>query len=200
MLECIKDIVIILAAIAANIIGFIGLRTWQKQLRGTTEYTLAKNVLAAIYELRASISSMRFWISFRAPHLDIAVDQRTGEMENKWLETVRTYEEKWRSVSSALTKLRAVLFETEAVWGQKFVDSIDPIYNFVTKLRLAIQFHIEAGDPNTPSARSDMNKIKEREAILYGDLSEEDEFSTGLNDAIHKIEIELKPHISRHHN
>ncbi len=91
-----KDIALIAAAIIAIYVGIKGLGTWRRQLRGNTEYTLAKNVLTAIYELREAISSVRFWISFHSPGLDLPEDQgkSMSEKERKWHGLVQLYEKK----------------------------------------------------------------------------------------------------------
>jgi len=52
-----KDLVLMAAAIVASYVGIKGLGSWRRQLRGNAEYQLAKNILAAIYELREAVSN-----------------------------------------------------------------------------------------------------------------------------------------------
>jgi hypothetical protein len=59
-LPIIKDAVLTGAAIVAGYVGLRGLGTWRRQLKGNTEYELAKSLLKAVYELREAIVSARF--------------------------------------------------------------------------------------------------------------------------------------------
>jgi hypothetical protein len=48
-----------LATVAAVTVGYMGLSTWKKQLKGKTEYQLARRCLIGIYKLRDAINEVR---------------------------------------------------------------------------------------------------------------------------------------------
>ncbi|OQY20711.1 MAG: hypothetical protein B6I35_10155, partial [Anaerolineaceae bacterium 4572_32.2] len=54
-----KDVVTILAALVAATVAIMGLRTWRKQLRGKTEYELARRLLRSVYRVRDAIRIVR---------------------------------------------------------------------------------------------------------------------------------------------
>ncbi|PTP08327.1 hypothetical protein CWN86_09490 [Vibrio splendidus] len=54
-----KDIVSILGTLGALVIGYLGLLTWKKQLKGTHYFDLSKRTLILLYKYRAAIKSVR---------------------------------------------------------------------------------------------------------------------------------------------
>ena len=202
IISMIMSSVLTVAAIIASYVGLKGLSTWQRQLRGNTEYTLAKNILMSMYELREAISSIRSWIqSFPlVPDLPEEELKNMSVKKQRWYAQVQTYQKKWEPVSAARAKLRADLFEAEAVWGRAIVDKVNPIQSLINKLWLAITGHLEARDPNTPYEATDLTEARKRQVIMYEGGPENDDFKQHLEAAIREIEIELKPHITQHHN
>jgi hypothetical protein len=55
----IKDVLTAIAAVGAASIGLLGLATWRKQLKGRTEYELARRLLVAVYRIRNAVSYLR---------------------------------------------------------------------------------------------------------------------------------------------
>ena len=55
----IKDVITAGAALVAAYIGWQGLATWRKQLKGRTEYELARRLLSSIYKIRNYVSYFR---------------------------------------------------------------------------------------------------------------------------------------------
>jgi hypothetical protein len=51
-----SDQIVALAASAAATCTYLGLRTWRRQLKGASEYALAKDLLKAVYRVRAKDS------------------------------------------------------------------------------------------------------------------------------------------------
>jgi hypothetical protein len=54
-----KDVFSIIGTIGALTIGSIGLFTWKRQLRGTSEYELAKKAILKTYEVEQAIQLVR---------------------------------------------------------------------------------------------------------------------------------------------
>lgn len=54
-----KDVFSIIGTIGAITIGIVGLTTWRRQLRGTSEYELAKKAILVTYEVEHAIQSVR---------------------------------------------------------------------------------------------------------------------------------------------
>src|SRR5690554_6636426 len=54
-----KDVVSIVGTIGALGIGVLGLYTWRRQLRGTSEYEIAKKAILGTYEVQQALQSVR---------------------------------------------------------------------------------------------------------------------------------------------
>src|SRR3990170_7831809 len=54
-----RDVTSFLSAIALTIIAYAGLRTWRSQLKGKTEYELARRVLHRVYGIREAVREVR---------------------------------------------------------------------------------------------------------------------------------------------
>lgn len=54
-----KDVVSIVGTIGALTIGGFGLFTWCRQLRGTSEYEVAKKAILKTYEVQQELKSVR---------------------------------------------------------------------------------------------------------------------------------------------
>ncbi|MGD0653640.1 MAG: hypothetical protein ABSA16_04795 [Thermoguttaceae bacterium] len=54
-----KDIILAISALAAAFIAWRGLATWRKELKGKSEYEIAKQVLKAVYKVREAFKIAR---------------------------------------------------------------------------------------------------------------------------------------------
>lgn|ERR1043166_1488299 len=55
----VQNIVLALCGVATVTIAALGLRTWRRQLKGTSEYTKAKEVLKAVYKVGRAFRHIR---------------------------------------------------------------------------------------------------------------------------------------------
>ena len=58
-ISAIAQVVTALAAISAVLVGIAGLQTWRRELRGRSDFSLAKDVLRAVYRVRDEIGRVR---------------------------------------------------------------------------------------------------------------------------------------------
>jgi hypothetical protein len=205
-LENIKDISIIIASLTAACVGIKGLGTWRRQLKGNTEYNLAKNIMTAVYELREAISFVRHPL-MEIPAEPNASAEKLKEMDDiqkRWLSTYQTYQKRWEPVRTIRAKLDANLLEAEVIWGKEFILKVQPLTQLVNKLFFSIQQFMEVENPNISNDQklNDRDIIKElRKRIFYNgdDKDENDEYWTSFKTAINEIEKTLKPHIVEYH-
>lgn len=198
----IKGVAITIAAISASYVGIRGLNTWHRQLRGNTKYTLAKNILSFMYELREAISNIRNPSMLYSTASDLPQGKSDDLLEKgkEWQILVQVYQKRWGPISAARSKLQADLFEAEAVWGHDLVDKINPLFRLIGELWSALEGQLEARSPSIPYESPGPEALKKREAIIIEGDPEKDDFTKKLEDAIHQIEVDLKPHITQHHN
>ena len=58
-ISAIKDVLIGLSALFAAIFAYMGLTTWRKELKGKSEYQIAKDVLKSVYRVRDAFKQVR---------------------------------------------------------------------------------------------------------------------------------------------
>ena len=201
-LPIVKDAVLTGAAIIAGYVGLKGLGTWRRQLKGNTEYVLAKDLLRSVYELREAISSARhpFMRYSQEPDMPEEKLKELSEKEKQWHAMAQAYQKRWEPVPKAKSALDATLLEAEVVWGKKIVEITAPLNDLIGQLLWAIQDHLEAMNPNSYYDNPGVNEVKKRRDIMYArGAADQDEYKKQLETVISSIEKELKPHIEQYH-
>lgn len=203
ILSATKDIILSGTAITAAYVGLAGLGTWHRQLRGNTEYSLAKNLLTCIYELRSAIAVVRNPLASYATEPDLPAEKLTDMdwQKKSWYAQVQMYEGRWSHVVVAKSKLAALLFEVEAVWGKKTSENFKTFVTLIGDLDFAIQGHLEDKDPaRARQATIDTEKQTRRRIVLFKrSPGSPDEYNDKLEQAIAKAEEVLRPYIKAHH-
>ncbi|WP_442498807.1 hypothetical protein [Methylobacter sp. sgz302048] len=201
-LPILKDFILTGAAIVGGYVGWNGLNTWRRQLKGNTEYELAKKLLRSIYELREAIASVRhpFMQYSQEPEMPQEKLKELSGKEKQWHAMAQAYQKRWESVPKSKLSLDTALLEAEVVWGQRIVEITSPLNGLIGELLWAIEDHLEAMNPNSHYENPGAEEIKKRKRIMYArGASDQDEYKKRLEDIIKSIENELKPHIEQYH-
>lgn len=206
ILECwlpvIKDVVLIGAAIIAGYVGLMGLGAWRRQLKGNTEYVLAKDLLRSVYELREAISSARnpFMQYSQEPDMPEEKLKKLSEKEKQWHAMAQAYQKRWEPIPKAKSALDTTLLEAEVVWGKKIGEITAPLNNLIGELLWAIQDHLEVMKPSSHYESLGGDEIKKRRDTMYArEAGDQDEYKKRLEAVINSIEKELKQHIEQYH-
>jgi hypothetical protein len=196
----VKDVILSIAAIVAGYVGIRGLSTWRRQLRGNTEYQLAKSVLTSVYELREAMTSVRnpFMQYSREPDLPAEKLKDLSQREREWHALAQAYQRRWEPVPTAKAKLDANLLEAEVIWGPAIRTKVHPLNHLMGELLFALQDHLEAQNPNIHYESPGRELVKKRRETLYS-IGEADTFKEQLDEIIRNIESELRPRIVQHH-
>lgn len=201
-LPIVKDIILSGAAMIAGYVGLKGLGTWRRQLKGNTEYELAKQLLKSVYELREAISTVRrpFMQYSQEPDLPEEKLKALSQKEKQWHSMAQAYQKRWEPVSKAKSGLDTVLLEAEVVWGQSITEKISPLYGLVGELLWAIEDHLETMNPSVHYEYPGADEVKKVREIMYARGSvEKDLYKKHLEEVIGAIQEELKPHIEQYH-
>jgi hypothetical protein len=195
-----KDIAVAVAAITGGFVGIRGLATWQRQLSGNTEYRLAKDILACVYDIRDTIDTIRNPLVSYPQELDLPQEklQTFATRQREWQALAQAYERRWRSLQAIVARLETNLIEAEVVWGNRTVDKACVLSSLISDLHCAMHLYLEAKNPiERDETAAELFDAKQR-SILYG-VPKGDEFKDLVNQAVRAIEQQLKPHIERHH-
>lgn len=182
-LSALADTLTAIATTAGILIAAIGLTTWRKQLRGTTEYELAKRLLLQVYRLRDALQYTR------SPFLNVG---EAGEVPEGMSWEIAAYNHRWDTVREATSKLSAVALECEVVWGSDIDNLTQELRSHIFTLSNAVDAFVRAKED--PSFRDDFTR--EMRDILYSRGSS-DPYEIKLKEKILAFEEYVKPHLRR---
>ncbi|MGK2849019.1 MAG: hypothetical protein ACSLEX_03050 [Minisyncoccota bacterium] len=186
LIQAISNIVTVLATIAGIFLAIKGFSTWKDQLRGKTDYELARRYLRAIYKVRDAIKFVRNPF-IPVEEMGVALKQSGKTQEDDSRETTRmVYNLRWKKVNEAESDLRVELLEAEVSWGQEALDVEKDFHACVIKIYVALKMYLDFDNSS--------ERRKEDKELIY-DQGENDKFNKELDSAIKKIEKYLAPHL-----
>lgn len=194
-----KDVVISAAAIIGAIVAVKGLGTWQRQLKGQSEYELSRRILVTLFKYRDSINGVRnpmMW-AYEMPLPSEEEAKKMSQEQASFYGTSKAYQNRWDKVKIEKISLYADLLESEAIWSIELKELFKPIFKLEHELFIKVRHHIELIDPDTNKAKREaITKIDEKSRdIMYDIMSDEepDEYKKDLLSAIEDVEKYLKP-------
>lgn len=181
-----NNIIITLGAIITVILAIMGLNAWKKQMKGKTDYEVARRYLRSVYKTREAIKYVR------NPAISVGEMEKSleesGLKDNKNLtEHQKTnwavYDARWKKVTEAKTEMDLESFEAEVSWGRDIILTQKDLDTLIRKLYATVSMFLRGygGD---------------KEDKLIYDIGEQDEFRKEIDEAIKKIEDYLKPYLS----
>ena len=112
---------------------------WKIQLKGKTEYDLARRLLKAVYKTRDAIGIFRSLIVSSA---EIATSLKEAGVETDQSEKgyhpksqTALYQRRWKNVSAAMRDFDIEAFEAEVLWGDDIKEKIVNFRRQVGELR-----------------------------------------------------------------
>ncbi|KJY97383.1 hypothetical protein [Pseudoalteromonas ruthenica] len=177
-----KDVVSIVGTIGALTIGGLGLFTWSRQLRGTSEYEVAKKAILNTYEVQQALQSVRNPMLYLSKE-EVEAGRRLEEEQRIYSERMTYLNEKW-------AELQMVRLEAKVIWGNEAQDSFNEIQQRIGDLRGAIWLHFwMKGAYAGPGATVDNSpeRVRENDKTVYF-TSEEDDFSQKIAESTAKVE------------
>jgi len=194
----IKDLILSIAAIVTIFVALYGLNAWRKELKGKTEYEIARRILRSIYKVRVAIDLVRRpFVS--AGEMATALKEQ-GKDPKDALETIGTegataaaYERRWKEVSNAVAELHADFFEGQVLWGDKTLDAIKPFLKCVNSLGTYLEIYF------TRKRQTDSDLDNKIQDIVFGIDSIEGPFASQygkeLKQAVETAETFLRQHL-----
>lgn len=184
-----KDLVSIFGTISAILIGVFGLTTWRRQIRGTSEYEIAKTAILKTYEVQEALQSLRNPVLYLSK-TEVEAGRRLDEEQ-------RIYRERMTYLNGKWAELQIIRLEAKVIWGKQAYDSFNEIQKLIGDIRGAIWLHFwmkgsyaEAGS----SVDNSPERVIENNKVIYF-TSEEDEFSQKINESTIRVEVFFEPKI-----
>jgi len=133
---CVKDILLTAAAVGGFFVALAGVNAWRRQLRGKTDWELARRLLRCVYELRDAISFVRNpFIS--AEDIPAAEDDGPAEsgvrrsIDNR---SAAAYARRWSYVQKVWSNLEVERLEAEVLWGSQVLEALRPLEKCSTSI------------------------------------------------------------------
>jgi len=184
-LSAIKDIVLILTALATAAVAIIGISKWKNEFKGKTYFEVSYKLLKSIYRLRDSFSALR--ANFISVNEMLAKDD---DIKNYDYENTRfVINNRLKPFNEAYNDFNSILPEIEALFGielkEKCVQIKHVFFLYQDNLNSYMQLY---GNTNNMDHFAELAK-----GIFM--QSKEDKYKTDLDKIISSIETEISNHI-----
>ena len=114
----IKDILVGLSAVGAAVFAYLGLNAWRKELKGKSEYQLAKDILKSVYKAREAFKHVRHIMIFQYEYPeDMLGPHGYLKPEHDYEGTAHVYETRWKVMDEAFKELEEYHLLAQVEWG-----------------------------------------------------------------------------------
>jgi len=179
----VRDAVVTAAAFAGACVGVSGLKTWKRQLKGTTEFGLAMNILTDVYAVRDAMQSLRNFTLRNPPPPERFDDLGLLDARHRLMQSL------WSPHSSAMARFNANLLVSETIWGKEIAGHAKELQKAVRSIDGALMMEYLTRIPSPASPEDGPFKL---DPVLYSNGSP-DEFQKNLDKVVADIENELRP-------
>jgi hypothetical protein len=191
-----KDLCLALAAVGGVVIALLGLRTWWRELKGKTEYDLARRILIATYKIRDAIQTVRN--PFMSTSEYAGTESGKNEKDAQYQGIAEAYQKRWNFVNEGLIELDVVTLEAEAIWGSELIEDMKPLKECSKELFVKIKRYLLTRQSEVYREQMSQEKWEKIDKTIYsGGSPDDDEFYRRLLDAVKKIEERVKPRLQR---
>jgi len=186
----IKDGVTILAMIGGTIIAYLGLRTWNTQLKGTTKYKIAKEILTKTFKLRDEFARAR------APLMTAAEISNVASDKEEIFEglSFKAHHKRLKDLNDVKQELEIVKLEADAIFGEGETKEVTELIEKVYEMNRNFNMFYEIKNSNNPS-KEEIKMMQEARWILYGMGSGRDNFGKELNKIVNNIKEKFKRYL-----
>ena len=187
-------------AVFAASVALKGLTTWRRQLRGNSQYDLARRLVLSAYKLRNAIEGVRSpgIHSMESAHAlketGISLEGK-NERDSLRAQKGAVYQLRWRQVQDVKSELHVNCLEAQVLWGEVAKSAYQQVNGCIQKLWAAIVVDLEF---EAEGVREDPAAMIARKNVLWpmAKTPEEDQFLVELNRAIQRLEELAKPHLA----
>jgi len=200
-----KDVIIVIAAVAAAGVGIRGLNTWRRQLTANSDIELAKKILMCLYELKALIEVLRQpYKSYPlVPDLPPEKLEELSQEQAAWHIERQVYQRLWSPIPTVFARLNPGLWEGEALWvdgfGKGISAKVRQIEKLVMKVRYSVEEHLHQRDPDLKQFEkfTDEKRWNDLRKTLFS-TGKDDELQSSFDEILSGIEAELHTVVRKH--
>ncbi|MEO1572323.1 MAG: hypothetical protein AAFU51_13805 [Bacteroidota bacterium] len=201
LVSLIKDIVTGIVAIGGLTVAALGLQAWRRQLRGRTQYDLARRTLRATYKVRNEIQSVRHpGISsgeFKVAREEAGIEENPQVVGSSIEDNVAVYQRRMNRLGEAWSDLELEITEAEVLWGKEISEAVKPLRSCTISLNASLRTYFRLMRAEERRRKVDRKRWEEADKIIYwtSDDPSEDSFTGSVSLAVEKVEEYLKPYL-----
>jgi len=190
IIATIKDIITILAMVGGTIIAYLGLRTWNTQLKGTTKYKIAKEILTKTFKLRDEFARARSLLMTAAEMSHVASDKKEN-VENL---SFKAHRKRLKDLNDVKQELEIIKLEADAIFGEEKTEDVAELIGKVYEMNKNFNIFYEMKAINNPS-EDEIKMMEKARWVLYGTGSEKDNFGKVVNELVNKIKERFRQYL-----
>ncbi|MEQ1486150.1 hypothetical protein [Methyloglobulus sp.] len=199
IITAIKDVFLGIAAATTAIVAVLGLKNWSRELKGKTEFEVARNLIRTTYKLRDEIQNCRspFISAYEFPK-EYKGGSRETSSEDEAQAWSYVYKNRWASVYNAILEFDSHTLEAEALWDKEVRNRTDSLRQCVQELYAAIEALVSDKANRGEDFKSDREYGKQiRSTVSASPGDKNNEFSKKMLIAVSAIEEQIRPHLRR---
>lgn len=191
----IRDIVLAFTAITTAVVAIISIWKWRDELKGKTEYELARRLIHSLYRVRDAFNSVRSSAIFISEYPEGYREKSENTLEDNYLTTLHVYQNRWNLFATAFQELESEVLEAEVIWGQDVEILMVEVRSCKHKLQCSIQRYLE--HKKSGGIKLDRGAEIEVISIISNCDFPDDDFTIKILTAVSKFELYIKPHLKR---
>ncbi len=191
-----KDWLTLLIAGCGVWVAWQGLKTWRRQLKGTSQFDVAKRLMLKVYQIKQDIEYCRSPIRNIALITHDAEGNPIPKNQQMYASTKKDMWERFDKIVKTFNEIEMLLFEAEIVLDKKVRELFRPISEVCLQLRSSIRKNLAYSDPqrkNCSDTDAESKKYNELEVIIYAQGG--DAIQARVDSAVREIEKFIKPYV-----
>lgn len=184
---------------AAIYFGSQGLSAWRKQLKGSSDHSLAMEALVELFTFRDALFAARAFV-FLPNAFDFGVSSISLEAQvARYVVFSDAMKDKHAAVLSAKARLEAATLGCEAAWGRGVVEPLNRLKELYRELEAAVKKLLVNANPEmTEQAKEFYCGLFQADKVIAFETAEQASaaFTTDLVQALADMEVFLKSKLS----
>ncbi|MDD0975756.1 hypothetical protein [Pseudomonas fontis] len=188
-----------LGVVTAAIIGFCGLATWRRQIKGQNDHELARRLLVELYRMVEKFQTYRAWWIYTHEVNREGDPVFCGNPQDRHARKELGFSRRVESLQESYAQIAASLFEAQALWGDEVVDRAINIKRLIDEYADYVNLMLLSKDPSEPEdEREDhLEALNSRRLVFKYRLRDKDDYGDELERAVRNFEGALKVKLAR---
>lgn len=198
LISIISDTIIAFCAVATVTIAFLGLKTWQAEMKGKAKYELARQILRNVYSYKEEMRRGRFPIITSA-EFPTGYNMISPTREEEASAYREVFNRRLEPIGKMCSQLKLDAIEASVLWGPEIKKEMDKLQFYARKLQIAFQNHLQGIRKNWADSPRFSTQYDKNLEIIYSSSDDEtlDKIDEGIEKNIKNIEEMLVPILGR---